>query len=164
MLHPALSTSSTLRAKPQRPRFPGCPQLHTTNGSPLQGSCHFWDPHISILILNFPLIQMGSQSICGLVSNHFSSSCSSTALQPCWLPCYSEHACQACSHLRVSALLFPLLEMLFPSYLTHWLPHIQTSTLFLSASSFFPLIVPYLYPSHWYPVTFLVSWHVLDAQ
>lgn len=58
MLHPDLSISSTLRAKAQRPRFPGCPQLHTTNGSPLQGSCHFWDPHITILlILNFPLIQ-----------------------------------------------------------------------------------------------------------
>lgn len=102
MLHTDLTTSSTLRARAQKLRFPGCPQLQT-NGSPLQGPCHLWDPHITILlILNLPLIQTGSQSICGLVS-HFSLCSPSTVVRPCWPPCYSEHACQACFHFRYFA-------------------------------------------------------------
>lgn len=118
MLHTDLSTSSTLVASTQRLSFPGCPQVHRTKGSPLQGPCHLWDPHITLLlILNLPLIQMGSQSICGLVSNHSSPHCRSTALQPCWPPCCSLSTCaKGVPTLGFFALHLPLSEMLVPLY------------------------------------------------
>ena len=40
-----------------------------------------------------------------------------TLVQPRWPPCCSEHSCQACSHLKVSAPVFPLPERFFPSSL-----------------------------------------------
>lgn len=128
MLHTDLSISSTPKARAQRLRSPGCPQLHTTNDSPLQGPCHLSDPHITLLlILNLPLIQMGSQSICGLVSNHSSSNCPSKHSSHAGLPAVLSMHAKCLPTLQFLHCWFPLPEMLFPSYLACWLSHIKMS-------------------------------------
>lgn len=166
MLHTDLSISSTPKARAQRLRSPGCPQLHTTNDSPLQGPCHLSDPSFhSELAFDTNGI---TEHLWPCVQPLFPKLPKQT-LQPCWPPCCSEHACQVSSHLAIFALLVPSTWNAIPQ-LSCMLALSHQNVSILTLPHYLPFLFPY--PALNLPITFVphwigcnfVSWHVVDAQ